>query len=86
MPPNAVSPSLRRCFIVLLVEPKNKRLLLLSEGCFLLYSIEICYSPIAILTLNIGTYFHMSSRLRTLNFHTKGGGDLQKHLLEGRSG
>ena len=32
--PYDVSPSLKNCFIVLLVEPKNCRLMLLSEGHF----------------------------------------------------
>ena len=39
VPPYDVSPSLRSCFIVLLVVPKNWRLLLLSEG----HSVRMCF-------------------------------------------
>ena len=40
VPPYAVCPSLRSCFIVLLAEPKkNWRLLLLSEG----HSVKMCF-------------------------------------------
>ena len=39
VPPYVVSPSLKSCFIVLLVMPKNWRLLLLNEG----HSVRICF-------------------------------------------
>ena len=39
VPPYVVSPSLRSCFIVLLVVPKNWRLLLLSE----VHSFRMCF-------------------------------------------
>ena len=39
VPPYVVSPSLRSCFIVLLVEPKKWRLLLVSEG----HSVRMCF-------------------------------------------
>jgi len=41
VPQLAVSPSLRSSLIVLLVEPKNSRLLLFSEGhCVRMYFVE----------------------------------------------
>ena len=39
VPPNVVSPSLRSCFIILLVDPKNWGFLFLSKG----RSVRMCF-------------------------------------------